>query len=231
MNLANQVGASLPASMEGRWVVLRPVAKADYPLFFRWRADVREFHLWSSQRRMPTFEEFTGEMDQLLRHSVTFLVESKRAGHPAGFVQAYNLNLAEGWCFALVYVTKKFRRGHGAEAYAFLIDYLFRTFPLRKVYVDVYEFNDYPIKGLLGAGMVEEGRFREHTWFNDQYWDVFRYAFYRDAWYRYRDRTNLILGVSAELSESVEDGAQPQAAGFIPQDPTGAAIDGDGHST
>lgn len=191
--------------MEGRWVILRPVSQSDFPTFFRWRADVFDLHLWASQKRVPTYEEFTVEADKLFRQSITFLVVNKRQEQPIGFVQAYNLNLAEGWCFFLVYTAGKYRRGHGVEASVGLLDYLFRNFALRKVYADVYEFNADSMKPLISAGFVEEGRFREHTWFNDRYWDVIRLAMYRSDWYRFRERTHFLLGVAQDVEEVMEE--------------------------
>jgi RimJ/RimL family protein N-acetyltransferase len=218
-------------SITGRWISLRPISKDDVPTFFRWRADMLNHHLWSSQKRIPTLEEFAAEADHLFRQSTTFLVMSNRDDAPAGFVQAYNMNPAEGWGFFVTYVTPQYRRGYGVEASIALLDYLFRSYPLRKVYADVYEFNQQSISPLLSGGFVEEGRFRQHIWFRDRYWDVIRLAMYRDGWYKFRERTHFLLGVAEETAELMEEQAEREAAGFIPQDPTGAAIDGDGHST
>lgn len=196
----------LPTSVTGHWIILRPISQDDYLTFFRWRADLLELHLWSSPRRVPTWEEFRAEMEQITRQSVTFLVVIKGTDEPIGFVQAYNLNLAEGWCFTSEYIVPRYRRGAQAgEAYIALLEYLFRSFPLRKVYADVYEFNIEPLRPLMAGGFVEEGRFRQHTWYNDRYWDVIRLAMYRERWLEVRDRARLLLGVSEAAADLVAE--------------------------
>lgn len=192
-----------PSVISGRWTTLRAVSRDDYPSFFKWRSDVFDLHIWAASKRVPTAEEFGGEIEQLLRQSITFVVVNNRDAVSIGFVQAYNLNFAEGWCYALVYTERGHRRGHGAEAYVALLDYLFRSFSLRKVYADVYEFNIESMKPLTSGGFVEEGRLKHHTWFNDRYWDVIRLAMYREDWYRFRERTHFVLGIAQDAEEMI----------------------------
>lgn len=63
------------------------------------------------------------------------------------------------------------------------------------------------MKPLRSGGFVEEGRFKQHTWFGDRYWDVIRLAMYREDWYRFRERTHFLLGVAEEASEILEERA------------------------
>lgn len=56
-----------PVAFEGRLVKLRPVVRDDYPLIFTWRIDAYSMHLWSPQRRVPSFEEFIPEIEQMIR--------------------------------------------------------------------------------------------------------------------------------------------------------------------
>lgn len=159
-------------------------------------------------RRVPTWEEFCSEIDQLARQSVFFLATLSADGTPIGFTQAYNLNVQDGWCFTAAYIVEPYRRSpHAAEAYIALLEYLFCSFPSRKVYADVFEFNIRPLKPLMAGGFVEEGRFREHTWHDDRYWDVIRLAMYREKWNEVRDRARLLLGVQQETEQILEEQA------------------------
>ena len=38
-----------------RRVTLRPLSRADHPLFFSWRVDADNLHLWSSRKRIPSY--------------------------------------------------------------------------------------------------------------------------------------------------------------------------------
>jgi RimJ/RimL family protein N-acetyltransferase len=201
--MSNELDTEVPPiAVNGRWINLRPVSSADYRSFLSWRTDVNELHVWTATRRLPTVEEFQEEIEKLLRQSITLLVERREGREAIGFMQAYNLNAGEGWTFSLGYIQPRYRRGHGAEAYAWFLDYLFGNFPLRKVYADVYEFNMASMKPLITGGFVEEGCFKEHAWFRDRFWDVFRLAMYRDAWNEFRDRTHLLIGVARAVDES-----------------------------
>jgi hypothetical protein len=69
----------------------------------------------------------------------------------------------------------------------------------------VSEFNIHPMKPLMAGGFVEEGRFREHTWHDDRYWDVIRLAMYREKWNEVRDRARLLLGVQEQAADMLEE--------------------------
>lgn len=176
--------ANLPAAYEGERMVLRSVGRPDYPAFLRWRTELTDLHIWSSSRRVPTLEEFGTEMDTMLRQSVVLLVIAKEAAQPIGFVQAYNFNQADGWCFFAAYLAPAYRRArYGAEAFMPFVDYIFRNFNIRKIYMDVHEFNmEFLGVALQSGAFVEEGRFREHTWYDGRFWDMVRVALYRDRW-------------------------------------------------
>ena len=144
---------SIPASAyEGILVALRPVGRADYPLFLRWRVDITELHLWRNTRLIPTLEQFAGEMERMLKQTTTLIAVDKRSRLPLGFLQAYNFNLKDGWCFFQVHFERE-QRGNDscAEAGVALLDYVFRNFDVRKIYMDVYDLN----REVLGRALTQ----------------------------------------------------------------------------
>ena len=160
--------------------------------------------MWSSSsRRIPTLEEFSNEMDTMLHQCITMLVTNTETGEPIGFVQAYNVNREEGWCFFLAYFPPEYRQQrNGAEAAIAFFDYLFRNFNFRKIYMDVQEFNsDFLSAGVELGGFVEEGRFRQHTYYDGRYWDVTRLALYRDSWDELRELAMRVLVVGEDVAE------------------------------
>jgi RimJ/RimL family protein N-acetyltransferase len=187
---------SLPISCEGRWVKLRPLSRRDYPTFFQWRADVESLHLWSSERRVPTFEEYANELETLLATTITLLILTPR-DEPIGFVQAYHLNHSQGWCRFLIYVSPEHRAaGYVLEAPMLFGDYLFSNFNFRKVYADVFEYNDDVLRMLTAGGFVEEGRLKQHIFFGGQFWDLINLALYRRGWEELKER--LGFGIFAD---------------------------------
>lgn len=183
---------------------LRSVREEDYRVLFNWRTDAFEFHLWDSLRRLPTFEDFKQQTQEMLRRTISFMVIANKDDDHVGLVQAYGINPEANHCFTMAYIAPAYRRKpHAAEGYIALLESLFRTMPLRKVYADIFDFNSHPMKPLMAGGFVEEGCFREHTWHDDRYWDVTRLAMYRERWMEVRARARRLLGVSEDASNAI----------------------------
>ncbi|MCI0849645.1 MAG: GNAT family N-acetyltransferase, partial [Chloroflexi bacterium] len=135
----------------------------------------------------------------------TLIAIDKGSRLPFGFLQAYNWNLKDGWCFFQVHFERE-QRGNDscAEAGVALLDYVFRNFDVRKIYMDVYDLNREVLGRALTQAFVEEGRFGEHTWHQGQYRDLVRVALYREEWPTVRGRVNFVLDVQAEASELLD---------------------------
>ena len=183
-------------------MALRAVNRSDFPLLFRWRANMRELHAWSMNRLAPTVEDFAAEMNQVLRQSVLLVGIDRETQRPMGFVQAHNLNPRDGWCRVRVYFEPEYAgEGNAAEACLAFFDRLFETFQFRKIYMELFGPTEQFIGRTLADAFVEEGRLLEHTWHGDRYWDMRLLALYRERWLEVRERTKIILDVAADVSE------------------------------
>lgn len=204
--------AVLSNSLEGRWIALRPLLRSDYMLLYNWAADLRSLHLWCTDRRIPPFEEFCARVDRMLHESQSFLVLDRRSGNAVGFGQAYDINLAEGWGTILVYAVAEYRcQPHPAEAGLLLVDSLFKNFPLRKLYADVFEYNRRSIDILEKGGFRVEARLPEHLWYEGRYWSLIKLALYRDQYFQeVRRRWDFLLRVQHEFNSVIEAGAAPR---------------------
>lgn len=112
-----------------------------------------------------------------------FVVLASDTGKPVGFVYAYDYRPDDGHCRICVHIARGFRAvGAGALAAAHFIGHLFRTYPLRKVYSAVYEFNDVSLRGNLKAGFVEEARLPEYRYYDGRYWDLVLCSMSREAY-------------------------------------------------
>lgn len=192
---------ALPKALVGRNVNLRPLHADDRMTLYAWRVDASEHRSTGGSRRIPTLEQFNAEQEQALRGTIQLLALDPASDEPVGFVQAHSLDLEAGWCFATVYIRPTSREPQVVtEAYAMAFDYAFRHYGLNKVYVEIYEFEEELIRSLFGAGIVQEGRFGAHAWFDGRYWDVIRLAAYRDRWESERRMIPFLLGVGDEAS-------------------------------
>jgi len=185
--LSNEV---LPLTLSAHSVTLRPVViSQDFPILFRFRTDPQYLHLWHLDPYIPTFEKYAAQMEQMFDtfFDSFMMVETDNADVPIGFVYSYDMNRINGYTFACTFVTS-LRRGKGAIATVLFMDYLFKTIPLRKIYVDVLAYNHLSLKTCLNGGFIKEGCFKQHHWFGDRYWDMYRLALYRDAFPALRKR-------------------------------------------
>lgn len=207
----------LPRVAVGGRVGLRPAAHDDLATFYGWRDDLLQFDLLGWVRNTVTFEQFSREMELHLRNSCSLVGVDAETDEPLGLVFAYEMNPIDGWCSVLVYAAHDHRRqALGREAAFLFWDYLFRDFRLRKIYMDVFEFNQGWVESTpaLEAGlMVEEGRFRQHIPFNGRLWDVIRLALYRERWMRMRDFLLLLVGSESPRGPTSSEHAERDGQG------------------
>ena len=73
---------------------------------------------------------------------------------------------------AIVMAPDSARQGYGREAIGLLLDFGFRQMNLNRVYLRVYAENDRAVRCYRACGFREEGRLREHVYFDGHYGDV-----------------------------------------------------------
>ena len=108
-----------------------------------------------------------------------FVVEDTRRGLTRGTTVAYNADLNHGHCTVGVAMTADtLGTGLAVEAFLLLARHLFAVYRLRKLYMEVPEYNLRPLEGAIAPVLVEEGRLREHTYYGGQFWDRLYLAAY-----------------------------------------------------
>lgn len=191
-------------TLRGRWVALRPVQREDLPLLYQWRIDPQSLYLWSALRRLPSFDEFVQEMEQLATSTNYFVAEDALSSRLIGFVYAYNSSAIDGFAFFSLFIVEEFRsRLRGAEVGLLFLNYMFTYYNLRKMYAEVYEFNDMSRRTLTTAGFRQEGHCPGHLLYDSRYWALDRFALYRDDWATLKCRLRRLFGAH-ETSRFIE---------------------------
>jgi RimJ/RimL family protein N-acetyltransferase len=128
-----------------------------------------------------------------------FVVEGVTARQPLGLVSITSPNFRDGFCY-LSAVGSPAAQGSGliAEAVLLAFNYAFVTWPFRKIYMEVSETSYPAFRTGLGRFFVEEGRLREHAFWDDRYMDVSILAVYRATWARHR--AELLIRLRADGS-------------------------------
>ena len=172
-------------SLSGKQVTLRPIERTDYRVLYSWRVDPCWLYLWSNSRRLVTYEEFIANVEKSWQTNIDMwmLVISKDTESPVGFVYNYDTNIIDGHTFLTMFVAPDSRsQGIGRETGALFVNYLMGYFPFKKLYADVYEFNNVSQLFISNYGFVKEGFFPQHRYFLGGYHGMYRLALYREKW-------------------------------------------------
>ena len=175
--------ATPPILYEGQLINLRPVVPSDYALMHRWRCDPRDIHYLCRDPSTMVYAEFAKWIREIHGQNIFTLILDCADDHPIGYALTYAMDLWDGWVYFALYVVPQFRlRRHFVEAALVAADYLFTHLPLRKVYVEVYDFADRLLTHLRSRGYVEEGFTPNHIRHGDGYAGLWTLALYRETW-------------------------------------------------
>jgi RimJ/RimL family protein N-acetyltransferase len=166
------------------------------------------------RRRIGPFEEFVRELEGMLQSgAILLLIRRAKTGDPIGFALGYNINQWDGSMGVTMYLEERFqKRGYGGEAALLWTDFLFRTFPLRRVTAEIYEFATSTLAIVQALGAEEVGFMPEHFWHGDRHWGVHFMMLTRESWLAHRRDFTGILDMQMRFGE-VEPVLQPMASG------------------
>lgn len=164
-------------SLEGRWFSLVPLLPEQHRQLYELAVADQIGFRWRFRGAVPPFAVF----EQTLHQNVPLqlaVVPREAPQRLVGLASAYNMNFQDGTTFVGL-VTDK-RSGAGAlEAFALFVRYLFRLWPLRKLYLELPEFNLPQFASAVRTGLLrEEGRLRNDRYFDGGYWDQLILAMY-----------------------------------------------------
>jgi RimJ/RimL family protein N-acetyltransferase len=134
-----------------------------------------------------------------------------RPARPIGLVAAYGADQRNGHCYASTIVDRSFQRtGLGLEALYLLLDHLFISFPLRKVYFETIELHLGSWRSAATSFLELEGRFREHEYIAGAYRDRLVFSLRREQWPEIRAA---YLSPVSRARDDVGGGGPTKAAG------------------
>jgi RimJ/RimL family protein N-acetyltransferase len=157
---------------------------------------------WRSGGQVPPMEVFAaGLWDGMLAQ---FVVRDTATHRPAGHVQAYHPDLHSGHAYiAAIGTTDSHNSGLMPEAMFLFVNYCFTVFNLRKLYLEAAEFNEPQYGSALGRFFKEEGRLRDHSYYDGRFWDRGIYSIYREDFAALRQEFGRFVGL--DTSASIEN--------------------------
>ena len=127
--------------------------------------------------------------DNLSRYYHDFYVVYDDANKKiAGYVYSYEYRSYDGHCKVFTVLTETYRQvGMGALVGLRFLKELFTNYPIRKVYLDIYNYNKQSLMSNLDAGFKEEGCLKNFRYDNGEYHDMHILSLTRETFYeKYR---------------------------------------------
>lgn len=158
----------------------------DYGTIYKVYSDYNEQHSLFDIVSLNSPERFPTIFEKALSHNYKdfFMIEDAKSNSFVGFVISYSYSANDGHVKVMEYIDEHYRQcGYGGIAILTFLDMLFKHYNLRKVYTEVYSFNDASMNSHLAAGFEEEARLKEYRYYNDNYWDFIIYSVTRKRFY------------------------------------------------
>jgi RimJ/RimL family protein N-acetyltransferase len=116
-------------------------------------------------------------------------------GEPLGLVAVTSPNFRDGFAYISALGTPQMQgSGLVAEAALLCFHYAFLVWPFRKIYMEASEESFAAFRSAKDVLFREEGRLRQHSFWNGRYIDLMILAVYREDWERASERYLAQLG-------------------------------------
>ena len=166
----------LAPTLSNRELRLTPVEPEDLRFLYSMSIHPETAFRWRYRGAPPPADRFAADLwHQVLVQFVVRLPD----GEPIGHVVAYGADMGQRYAYAGAVFRSDFTgSGLGAQAFTMFVRYLFHTFPMRKLYVEVPGFNWEQISSGEDRHFETEGVMRDHEFYAGRYWDRYLCAIY-----------------------------------------------------
>lgn len=167
-------------------VTMRPIQETDIGRLYSASLAPTTAHRWRFRGHTPSPEEFRRSLFGGSTLAQFMVVPTSGTTEPAGLVSAYSGDLTSKHCYVAFQRTMSGSggpetRGLMIEGFLVFVQFLFDHFDLRKVYIELPEYN-LDLIGNGGDPFVIEGELKDHYYFGDRMWSQFILALYRERW-------------------------------------------------
>ena len=171
--------------LAGTSIYLRPIERADAPLFVRWvnDADVTRTLLLYRPMTQETEEEYLMNIAKSDR-DVVLGIAARESDELVGITGLHQIELKDRHAtFGIVIGEKsEWGKGYCTEATGLMLGYAFDTLNLHRVALHVAEHNVAGIRSYLKVGFRQEGVLREAMFREGRYHNLLAMAILRDEW-------------------------------------------------
>lgn len=108
---------------------------------------------------------------------------------PIGFIYTYNYDEQNDHIYFSIYLDEKSREGINIAITGFIFfDYLFKYYPLRKIYCSIFDYNTISKTVLKNAGFKLEGILKDYRYYNRKFHDMCIYSLFRKDFYALKEK-------------------------------------------
>jgi RimJ/RimL family protein N-acetyltransferase len=169
--------------LQGERVTLRAIERSDLPKLWELRNDAAVESISNGAPKPRSMAEIEAWFDGLAKDKdfQPFAIEA--GGEFVGqcnirSVDPVNRRAEVGISLLPEHTSK----GYGSDAMRILLNYAFRHLNLHKVCLDTLSVNEPALRSYRACGFVEEGRLRQHEWYDGGWVDLVLMAVLRDEW-------------------------------------------------
>jgi len=163
--------------LETRTLRLAPVTQDDVGFLYGLAVEPETGFRWRYRGSVPSLERFTAELwNQVL---VQFVVRRVEDSVPVGQVVAYGSEESlRHTSVGAVFHPLCSGTGLAAQAVSLFVRYLFHTYPMNKIYLEVPGINWPQLQSGQGTLFQVEGVLKDHDYYAGRYWDKYLCAIY-----------------------------------------------------
>jgi RimJ/RimL family protein N-acetyltransferase len=169
--------------LQDETICLRPLSRADLPLFETWANDLQfdseynSFGLSRPDRLAAGFDSWEGYLSTYSGMLVITLLDDTVIGNVSYHPQRYGPNEASTAYNIGISIHADYRyHGYGTQAQMLLTEYLFATYPVQRVEASTDITNRAEQRSLEKAGFTRDGILRQAQWRNGGWHDLVVYS-------------------------------------------------------
>lgn len=174
-----QSGSPLAPVLESPTLRLTPIADDDVNFLYTLSVGPETSFRWRYRGAPPSIDRFVADLwsQVLVQYVVRRIVDGRQVGH----VVAYGAEPSRRHAYvAAAFLPEYTGTGMAAQIVATFVRYLFHTFPMAKLYLEVPGFNWPQMSSGEGGLFRVEGILRDHDYYAGRMWDKYLCAIYRD---------------------------------------------------
>jgi RimJ/RimL family protein N-acetyltransferase len=173
----------------GKNIILRPLKIDDLIKVHEWRNNLELIKLTQGIRYPKTLEMgkawFDNALNDKTNRNIYFGIDEMETNNFIGIIQLNSIDFISGtatWGF-IIGDKENQGKGYSIEAPELLFNYAFNILNLRKIfgYLNIFNIASIRMHQKLG-GFIEEGRLKNHIYYDGKYHDVIILSLFIDDW-------------------------------------------------